>query len=161
MRNDPAARLEFFQLWYQPDIEFRQQVQRDDVNAAQVEFENVLLVNGNQILNLVASDIVKRFPNALRVDVDLRLEPGHAFYEVPRPSEKVCIRPAVLEFPQCEAIARPGSPNGEDNGALVAGLGLGKIDGLRVYDDGVYELTGTFGTVIIHSGRPFLRLTGT
>ncbi len=99
--------------------------------------------------------------DSLRVDVDLRLEPGHAFYDEPRPSEKVCIRPAVLEFPLCETISLAETVGGADNGAVVASLGPGKIGGLCVYDDGVYELSGKFGTVIIHSGRPFLRLTGT
>ena len=35
----------------------------------------------------------------LVVDVDLYLEPEHPFYEPPRPAEKACIRPAVVEFP--------------------------------------------------------------
>ena len=32
------------------------------------------------------------------VDVDLLLQPDHPFYERPRPAEKVCIRPALIEF---------------------------------------------------------------
>ncbi len=99
--------------------------------------------------------------DTLCVDLDLHLEPGHAFYETPRPAEKVCIRPAVLEFPHCEGLSRPDDGAGADRGALVAALGIGNIDGLVVYADGVYELSGKFGTVVIDAGRPVLRLTGT
>lgn len=99
--------------------------------------------------------------HTLCVDLDLHLEPGHAFYETPRPAEKVCIRPAILEFPHCESLYRPDDGAGADMGALVAGLGIGKIDGLVVYDDGVFELSGKFGTVVIDAGRPVLRLAGT
>ena len=103
----------------------------------------------------------KLWGKMLAVDLDLRLEPGHAFYEPPRPAEKVCIRPAVLEFPDCDSIALKDEGPSIDTGALVAALGLGQIAGLVVYDDGVYELSGKFGTVVIHSGRLVLRLTGT
>ena len=40
----------------------------------------------------------------LMVDVDLQLAPQHPFYEKPRPAQKVCIRPAVMEFPYCESV---------------------------------------------------------
>lgn len=99
--------------------------------------------------------------DALCVDLDLCLQPGHAFYETPRPAEKVCIRPAVLEFPHCNSLSRPDDGAGADMGALVAAIGIGNLLGLAVYDDGVYELSGKFGTVIIDAGRPVLRLTGT
>ena len=99
--------------------------------------------------------------DALCVDLDLCLEPGHAFYEPPRPAEKACIRPAVLEFPHCENLSRPDDRAGADIGAIVAALDIGNIDGLVVYDDGVYELFGKFGTVVIDAGRAVLRLTGT
>ncbi len=99
--------------------------------------------------------------DTLCVDLDLHLEPGNAFYERPRPAEKVCIRPAVLEFPHCESLSRPDDGAGADMGALVAALGIGNIDGFIVYDDGVYELSGKFGTVVIDAGRVVLRLTGT
>jgi hypothetical protein len=102
----------------------------------------------------------KLYGEMLAVDLDLRLEPGHAFYEPPRPAEKVCIRPAVLEFPDCDSVALKDEGPSTDTGALVAALGVGLIDGLVVFDDGVYELSGKFGTVVIHSGRLVLRLTG-
>lgn len=98
--------------------------------------------------------------DTLSVDLDLYLEPGHAFYEPPRPAENVCIRPAVLEFRHCERLSRPDDGAGADMGALVAALGIGNIQGLVVYDDGVYELSGKFGTVVIKADRPVLRLTG-
>ena len=37
--------------------------------------------------------------DTLLIDIDLYLEPEHPFYEKPRPAEKVCIRPALIEFP--------------------------------------------------------------
>ena len=46
----------------------------------------------------------------LLIDVDLLLTPEHPFYETPRPREKVCIRPAVIEFPFCQRIASDGIP---------------------------------------------------
>ncbi len=98
--------------------------------------------------------------DTLCVDLDLHLEPGHAFYETPRPAEKVCIRPAVMEFPHCESLSLPDDGAGADNGALVAALGIGKIDSFSVSADGVYELSGKFGTVVIDAGRVVLRLTG-
>jgi hypothetical protein len=99
--------------------------------------------------------------DTLCVDLDLHLEPGHVFYEAPRPAEKVCIRPAVLEFPHCESLSRPDDGAGADMGALVAALGIGNIESLVVYGDGVYELSGKFGTVVIDASRAVLRLTGT
>ncbi len=99
--------------------------------------------------------------DTLCVDLDLHLEPGNTFYEPPRPAEKVCIRPAVLEFPHCASVSRPDDGAGADMGALVAALGIGNIDSFVVYDDGVYELSGKFGTVVIEAGRVVLRLTGT
>lgn len=98
--------------------------------------------------------------DTLYVDLDLYLEPGHAFYEPPRPAEKVCIRPAVLEFPHCDGLSRPDDGAGADMGALVAALGIGGIEGFVVYEHGVYELSGKFGTVVIDAGRAVLRLTG-
>jgi hypothetical protein len=96
----------------------------------------------------------------LSIDLDVELEAAHAFFEPPRPAEKACIRPAVLEFTDCELVARADDDRAADPEALVASLGLGRIDDLSVYDDGVYELSGKFGTVIIDAGRPVLRFVG-
>ena len=46
--------------------------------------------------------------DTLLVDIDLFLTPDHPFYEKPRPAEKVCIRPAVIEFPYCESLEADG-----------------------------------------------------
>ena len=98
--------------------------------------------------------------DTLLVDLDLFLTPTHAFYEEPRPAEKVCIRPAVLEFPHCDSIRRDGEGTSGDVRSVAQSLGLGAIEGLCVYDDGIYEINGKFGCVVIDSERPVLRLTG-
>jgi len=94
------------------------------------------------------------------VDIDLLLLPEHAFYEKPRPAEKVCIRPALIEFPFCEAVEASAVPGEEDIATIVAGLALGAITGLRLLADGHYEIRGDFGDVEIESERPLLRLRG-
>ena len=95
---------------------------------------------------------------ALLVDIDLLLLPDHPFYEKPRPAEKVCIRPALIEFPFCEAVAEG---KGDDGIATtVASLGTGAITGLRLLADGYYEISGEFGDVEIEAERPLLRLKG-
>jgi hypothetical protein len=93
---------------------------------------------------------------ALLVDVDLLLLPDHPFYEKPRPAEKVCIRPALIEFPFCEAVT--ASERGSDIAAVVAGLGIGAITGFRLLADGHYKISGDFGDVEIEAERPLLRL---
>jgi len=42
----------------------------------------------------------------------------------------------------------------------MATLGQGLVDDPRVYGQGVYELSGKFGTVVINAGRPVLRISG-
>lgn len=95
---------------------------------------------------------------ALLVDVDLYLEPGHPFYEKPRPAEKVCIRPAIIEFPFCEAVTPSGSPAEGSRNDIVSQLPIGAIEGLRRFSDGPYEIRGEFGTIRIDAERPILRL---
>ena len=95
----------------------------------------------------------------LTVDVDVLLTPEHPFYEKPRPKERVCIRPAVIEFPYCESLSC--SELAEAMPATIAGkLGHGAITGLRRLEDGCYEIDGEFGTVRIDAERPLLRLKG-
>ena len=94
----------------------------------------------------------------LYIDVDVLLRPDHAFYEEPRPREKVCIRPAIVEFPFCELVVAGDEERGEDIAAAVDKLGHGAIRGLRLLSDGCYELMGEFGTVRIEAERPLLRL---
>jgi hypothetical protein len=93
---------------------------------------------------------------ALLIDIDLLLLPDHPFYEKPRPAEKVCIRPALIEFPFCEGVKT--AAGGDDIAAVTAGLGVGAITGLRLLADGHYEISGDFGKVGIEAERPLLRL---
>ena len=95
----------------------------------------------------------------LVVDIDLVLEPEHPFYEKPRPAEKMCIRPAFIEFPYCEELQSAQSGSGEV--AEISGkLGPGAISDLVVLDDGRYAISVEFGTVSIVAERPILRLKG-
>lgn len=94
----------------------------------------------------------------LLIDVDLCLAPEHPFYEKPRPAEKRCIRPAIIEFPYCESIAVDGATGGHPTPDEVTALGLGAIHGLKRFDDGPFELSGEFGVVRIDAERPILRL---
>ena len=43
--------------------------------------------------------------DTLSIDIDLFLCAEHPFYERPRPAEKVCIRPACIDFPWCDGLA--------------------------------------------------------
>ncbi|NQV85636.1 MAG: hypothetical protein HQ492_00970 [Woeseiaceae bacterium] len=95
----------------------------------------------------------------LMIDIDVQLTAGHPFYEKPRPAEKVCIRPAIIEFPYCEGLTVAGGAS-----ATIAetakGLRHGVVEGLRRHADGRYEINGAFGTVFISADRPILRLKG-
>ncbi len=95
--------------------------------------------------------------DALIVDVDLFLESSHPFYEPPRPAEKVCIRPAVLEFPCCDALSIDRSDS-IDVIEIAAEIGHGAISDLNIVGNGRYEICGEFGTVAISAERPILRL---
>ena len=95
----------------------------------------------------------------LLIDIDLFLEPAHPFYEKPRPAEKVCIRPAVIEFPYCEKLGRDAQPAAEP-ADIAEEIPHGSIAGLRRLASGHYEISGEFGTVLIDAERPILRLKG-
>ena len=95
----------------------------------------------------------------LVIDVDLFLEPGHPFYEKPRPAEKACIRPAVIEFPYCDELASDRA-TGTDIIEIAGNLAHGAIADLRVIADGRYAISGEFGTVSVNAERPILRLKG-
>jgi hypothetical protein len=96
---------------------------------------------------------------SLQIDLDLFLCPEHAFYERPRPKQHACYRPAILEFPYCSRIESPVTRGKGDAVAAVATkLTAGRISGLRLIDDGHYEMNGAFGKVEIHAERPILRL---
>jgi hypothetical protein len=96
---------------------------------------------------------------SLEIDLDLSLAPDHAFYERPRPNERACFRPAILEFPDCSRIDRAATRGtGDSVTQTAAKLNGGKISGLHLIDDGRYEILGSFGKVEIHAERPILRL---
>ena len=98
---------------------------------------------------------------SLLIDLDLFLCPDHAFYEEPRPAEKACFRPALLEFPYCDGIKSDGIPDDHKSVSDAAeALAHGAISGLRRIGNGVYEITGEFGRVEINAERPILRLKG-
>ena len=98
--------------------------------------------------------------DTLFVDCDVLLQPEHAFYEKPRPAEKVCIRPAIIEFPFCTGVSLAGAPGSDDTRRVVSSLGHGGITGMQRRADGRYELRGEFGTVMLEAERPVLRLKG-
>lgn len=93
----------------------------------------------------------------LMVDIDVFLTSEHPFYERPRPAEKACIRPALIEFPICEGISADGNSL-ETVAETAASLGHGAIEGLQRHENGQYEINGKFGTVLITAERPLLRL---
>lgn len=93
----------------------------------------------------------------LLIDIDLFLCPKHPFYERPRPAEKVCIRPARIEFRNCESLVHG---NEADGGVadVAAGIPPGAVADLQIVAEGHYELRGEFGNVSIRAERPVLRL---
>lgn len=95
----------------------------------------------------------------LVIDIDLFLEPEHPFYEKPRPAEKVCIRPAYIEFPYCDEL-QSSEVEGREVAEITGQLGHGSISDLVVLDDGRYAISGEFGTVSLVAERPILRLKG-
>ena len=95
----------------------------------------------------------------LVIDIDLYLEAEHPFYEKPRPAEKVCIRPAYIEFPYCEEL-RADAGDGLEVIEIAEKISLGAISDLCVLDAGRYAISGEFGTVSINAERPILRLKG-
>jgi hypothetical protein len=94
----------------------------------------------------------------LFLDTDLLLTPEHPAYETPRPRERVCIRPAVIEFPFCDRLEADSVPTGGAIAEVARRLGHGAIAGLRRFDDGRYEIDGEFGRILVHAERPVLRL---
>lgn len=93
----------------------------------------------------------------LSVDIDVFLTEAHPFYEKPRPAEKVCIRPACIEFPFCESFG-PEDSSSDELVDIANKLGPGAITGLRRLADERYEISGDFGTVLIDAERPLLKL---
>ena len=89
-----------------------------------------------------------------------RLEDGMiVFVRHVLPGEKVCIRPAIIEFALCESLTTPAGESGPI-AETVESLGHGGITGLQRHEDGRYEIIGEFGTVYVVAERPLLRLKG-
>jgi len=95
---------------------------------------------------------------SLLIDVDLCLEPQHVFYETPRPSETACFHPATIEFPYCTKAEASNSNDGGPLSSAIRALSVGRISGLRRTGEGLYEISGTFGKVVIAAERPMVRL---
>ena len=98
--------------------------------------------------------------DTLTIDIDLFLTPEHPFFEKPRPAEKACIRPAVIQFPICERIEANDIPAEMEPAAATSMLDHGAIGGFRRLADGRYEISGEFGVVLIDAERPIMRLKG-
>jgi len=118
-----------------------------------------------QLLEFTAVDLEQSFvlswemvAESLHIDVDLFLTAEHPFYEKPRPAEKVCIRPAVIEFPLCDAIELDDAPAGTAPADGAAAIAHGAISGFRRLADGRFEIEGEFGVVLIDAERPVMRL---
>jgi hypothetical protein len=123
-------------------------------------------ISWRQLREFADVDLTKSFVlswhtegETLVIDIDLYLEAGHPFYEKPRPAEKICIRPACIEFPYCEEL-RADTANGEEVIEITEKLSHGAISDLSVLDDGRYAISGEFGTVSVIAERPILRLKG-
>jgi len=123
-------------------------------------------ISWRQLREFADVDLAKSFvlswhveAEALVIDIDLCLESEHPFFEKPRPAERVCIRPAFIEFPFCDEL-QPGGGDGGEVAEIAGNLGLGAISDLTVSDDGRYAISGEFGTVSIVAERPILRLKG-
>lgn len=122
------------------------------------------LVDWRELREFTAIDLMKSYVlswradgKSLQVDVDLYLTSDHPFFEAPRPAEKVCFRPCVIEFPLCESIKFGDSNGSKHIGETADQLGLGAITGLRRLNDGPFVIEGDFGKVQIDSERPILR----
>lgn len=119
-----------------------------------------------QLREFTAVDLDKSFvlswqveTETLLIDIDLYLEAEHPFYEKPRPAEKVCIRPAIIEFAYCESLTA-GDDSSTSMTEVADSLGHGAVSGLLRHEDGRYEIIGEFGRVLIVAERPLLRLKG-
>ena len=119
------------------------------------EFKSVLLTQSFVLSWELNSD-------SLLLDLDLCLSKEHPFYEKPRPSERKCIRPAIIEFSSCSSVSvNAASRNAARIGDVVQSLAAGSIDGFRRTGEGIYEVSGSFGTVHVFAERPILRIKAT
>lgn len=123
------------------------------------------ITNWTELREFAAVDLTESFvigwekeSESLLIDLDLYLQPEHAFYEEPRPAEGACFRPAVIEFPYCTQIREQEKDGNGTVADAIKSLRIGRIAGFRRTGDGQYEITGTFGAVEILAERPLLRL---
>ena len=123
-------------------------------------------ISWRQLREFADVDLAKSFVlswhlegETLELDIDVYLEADHPFYEMPRPAEKICIRPAVIEFPYCEAL-QADAEDGSEVIDIAGKIKHGAISDLYVLDDGRYAISGEFGTVLVTAERPILRLKG-
>ena len=123
-------------------------------------------ISWRQLREFADVDLAKSFVlswhlegETLELDIDVYLEADHPFYEKPRPAEKICIRPAVIEFPYCEAL-QADAEDGSEVIDIAGKIKHGAISDLYVLDDGRYAISGEFGTVLVTAERPILRLKG-
>lgn len=125
------------------------------------------VTNWTELREFTAVDLEQSFVvgwetegESLLIDLDLFLNPEHAFYEQPRPAEGACFRQAVIEFVDCTKVSAPGNADASDVAEAIKSLRTGRISGLRRNGDGYYEIFGEFGTVGISAERPLLRMIG-
>jgi len=111
-----------------------------------------------------AVDLIRSFvlswemvAETLLIDIDLFLTSEHPLYEKPRPAQRACIRPAVIEFPLCGRIESDDIVSNTEPSEVAASLKHGAIEGLRRLGDGRYEISGSFGVVLIDAERPIMR----
>lgn len=122
--------------------------------------------NWTELREFRAVDLLQSFvlswhaeSGSLQIDLDLYLCPEHPFYEKPRPKERACFRPAILEFPYCSRlVSAVFKGDGNAVSETAKKLAGGSIAGLHLVDDGRYEMNGAFGRVEIHAERPILRI---
>ena len=127
---------------------------------------SVQATDWRKLREFAAVDLTKSFvlswsaeSETLLIDIDVFLTPEHTFFEQPRPAEKVCIRPAIIEFSYCQSL-RLNSGEAGSVAEVAATIGHGAISGLSRLGDGQYEINGDFGKVSINAERPLLKLKG-
>lgn len=125
------------------------------------------ITDWRKLREFAAVDLTKSFllscetmSSTLLIEVDLLLTPDHPFYEMPRPAQRVCIRPAVIEFPYCDSITGDGLEAGRTPAAAAGSIGHGAITGFQRLADGRYCICGEFGELFIDAERPILRIKG-
>ncbi len=117
------------------------------------------------LLEFAAVDLTRSFvlswevgSETLLIDIDVVLAPEHPLYDKPRPAQKGCIRPAIIEFPFCNRIESDIVPVNTAPAEAAGELGHGAIEGFRRLADGRYEISGVFGVVLIAAERPIMRI---